>query len=275
MLGKAQVRACLSARCPACGLPERQMSVTTDRPGLHASLEAAVGIGRCEQWRPRRCSPASRCPGHRPGVRGRGPQGDLLRWSPRARARRGPPSRRRMGSGARSASSPTAGRPDLAERPDLIDVFAASRHWTNTALEEFDRRHACGRFKREDLQASLTAPSGPMTPPSPPSEPGPWSGQKTSRLTFSKRPIIRTSTDRLWVRPDPQAIATRAQVSRKATGRPGHADGRLDVARCHARSAMHWRSSGSRRSSVPSRSNTWRASRQVTIHRASSSSTSP
>ncbi|AWW43205.1 hypothetical protein ADL00_41520 [Streptomyces sp. AS58] len=38
---------------------------------------------------------------------------------------------------------------------DLIDVFAASRRWTTTELEEFGRRHARGRFEREDLQANL------------------------------------------------------------------------------------------------------------------------
>lgn len=39
---------------------------------------------------------------------------------------------------------------------DLIDVFAASRRWTNAELEEFGRRHARGRFEREELQANLT-----------------------------------------------------------------------------------------------------------------------
>ncbi|MFE6761717.1 nucleotidyl transferase AbiEii/AbiGii toxin family protein [Streptomyces sp. NPDC057689] len=39
---------------------------------------------------------------------------------------------------------------------DLIDVFAASRRWSNADLEEFGRRHARGRFEREDLQANLT-----------------------------------------------------------------------------------------------------------------------
>lgn len=39
---------------------------------------------------------------------------------------------------------------------DLIDVFAASHRWTNAELEEFGRRHARGRFEREDLQANLT-----------------------------------------------------------------------------------------------------------------------
>ncbi|MFD8079401.1 nucleotidyl transferase AbiEii/AbiGii toxin family protein [Streptomyces sp. NBC_00510] len=38
---------------------------------------------------------------------------------------------------------------------DLIDVFAASRRWSTTDLEEFGRRHARGRFEREDLQANL------------------------------------------------------------------------------------------------------------------------
>lgn len=35
-------------------------------------------------------------------------------------------------------------------------MFAASRRWTNAELEEFGRRHARGRFEREDLQANLT-----------------------------------------------------------------------------------------------------------------------
>ncbi|MDQ1041138.1 hypothetical protein QFZ75_007554 [Streptomyces sp. V3I8] len=39
---------------------------------------------------------------------------------------------------------------------DLIDVFAASRRWTTSDLEEFVRRHARGRFEREDPQANLT-----------------------------------------------------------------------------------------------------------------------
>lgn len=30
-------------------------------------------------------------------------------------------------------------------------MFAASRRWTNAELEEFGRRHARGRFEREDL----------------------------------------------------------------------------------------------------------------------------
>lgn len=38
---------------------------------------------------------------------------------------------------------------------DLIDVFAASRRWSTIDLEEFGRRHARGRFEREDLQANL------------------------------------------------------------------------------------------------------------------------
>ncbi|MEU2155921.1 nucleotidyl transferase AbiEii/AbiGii toxin family protein [Streptomyces sp. NPDC019396] len=38
---------------------------------------------------------------------------------------------------------------------DLIDVFAASRRWSTADLEEFGRRHARGRFEREDLQANL------------------------------------------------------------------------------------------------------------------------
>ncbi|MFD8740778.1 nucleotidyl transferase AbiEii/AbiGii toxin family protein [Streptomyces sp. NPDC059618] len=39
---------------------------------------------------------------------------------------------------------------------DLIDVFAASRRWNTAELEEFGRRHARGRFEKEDLQANLS-----------------------------------------------------------------------------------------------------------------------
>lgn len=39
---------------------------------------------------------------------------------------------------------------------DLIDVYAASHRWSTGDLEKFGRRHARGRFEREDLQASLT-----------------------------------------------------------------------------------------------------------------------
>jgi hypothetical protein len=39
---------------------------------------------------------------------------------------------------------------------DLIGVFAASRRWSNAELEEFGRRHARGRFEREDLHSKLT-----------------------------------------------------------------------------------------------------------------------
>lgn len=45
---------------------------------------------------------------------------------------------------------------DRGASRDLIDVFAASRRWTNAELEEFGRRHARGRFEHEDLQANLT-----------------------------------------------------------------------------------------------------------------------
>ena len=90
---------------------------------------------------------------------------------------------------------------------DLIDVFAASRRWNTADLEEFGRRHARGRFEREDLQATSPEPSGPMTKPSPPTAwarppsplfvTGPWSGPTTSRPDSSKSPMIRTSTDRV------------------------------------------------------------------------------
>ncbi|OQR63495.1 hypothetical protein B6E66_14330 [Streptomyces maremycinicus] len=48
----------------------------------------------------------------------------------------------------------------LAERGvarDALDVFAASRRWPTTDLEEFGRRHARDRFDLESLQTRLTA----------------------------------------------------------------------------------------------------------------------
>ncbi len=48
----------------------------------------------------------------------------------------------------------------LAERGvarDALDVFAASRRWPTTDLEEFGRRHARERFDLESLQTRLTA----------------------------------------------------------------------------------------------------------------------
>ncbi|MET8412972.1 nucleotidyl transferase AbiEii/AbiGii toxin family protein [Streptomyces sp. NPDC005195] len=48
----------------------------------------------------------------------------------------------------------------LAERGaarDALDVFAASRRWPTTDLEEFGRRHARDRFDLESLQTRLAA----------------------------------------------------------------------------------------------------------------------
>ncbi|MFC8426816.1 nucleotidyl transferase AbiEii/AbiGii toxin family protein [Streptomyces sp. NPDC057236] len=48
----------------------------------------------------------------------------------------------------------------LAERGlarDALDVFAASRRWTTTDLEEFGRRHARDRFDLDSLHTRLTA----------------------------------------------------------------------------------------------------------------------
>ncbi|CAM5723152.1 hypothetical protein STENM223S_10824 [Streptomyces tendae] len=73
---------------------------------------------------------------------------------------------------------------------DLIDVFAASRRWTNAELEEFGRRHARGRFEREDLQANLTGAE--------------WTDDeafsayghtRASRALLSASPILPGSTD--------------------------------------------------------------------------------
>lgn len=67
---------------------------------------------------------------------------------------------------AHTAYGPVLGEEDvigtkvraLADRGaarDFLDVYAASRRWTTTDLEEFGRRHARGRFSPEDLQSRL------------------------------------------------------------------------------------------------------------------------
>lgn len=44
---------------------------------------------------------------------------------------------------------------DRGAARDFLDVYAASRRWTTTDLEEFGRRHARGRFSPQDLQSRL------------------------------------------------------------------------------------------------------------------------
>ncbi|MFI9825260.1 nucleotidyl transferase AbiEii/AbiGii toxin family protein [Streptomyces sp. NPDC052013] len=71
-------------------------------------------------------------------------------WRPIARSRYGPVLAEEDVIGTKVRALGDRGAPR-----DLIDVFAASHRWTNTELEEFGRRHARGRFEREDLQANL------------------------------------------------------------------------------------------------------------------------
>lgn len=44
---------------------------------------------------------------------------------------------------------------DRGAARDFLDVYAASRRWTTSDLEEFGRRHARGRFSPDDLQSRL------------------------------------------------------------------------------------------------------------------------
>lgn len=44
---------------------------------------------------------------------------------------------------------------DRGAARDFLDVYAASRRWTTTDLEEFGRHHARGRFSFQDLQSRL------------------------------------------------------------------------------------------------------------------------
>lgn len=93
---------------------------------------------------------------------------------------------------------------------DLIDVFAASRRWTNAALEEFGRRHARGRFERENPQSNLTGAEwtddeafgayGLSDATISALRAWAFSGPPTSRPVSSKKPMIRTLTDHFWAR---------------------------------------------------------------------------
>ncbi|GGO38489.1 hypothetical protein GCM10012286_13580 [Streptomyces lasiicapitis] len=113
---------------------------------------------------------------------------------------------------------------------DLLDVFTASRRWTNAELEEFGRRHARGRFERGDLQSNLTGAE--------------WADDLATRH-------LEEAGDVLGVWP------AFGKVIVKGDRPPGHAGGRTGChTRCHTRSATHWRNSGSRRNWLSSRSNT-------------------
>ncbi|WP_327188324.1 nucleotidyl transferase AbiEii/AbiGii toxin family protein [Streptomyces sp. NBC_01334] len=71
-------------------------------------------------------------------------------WRPVAQSRYGPVLAEEDVIGTKVRALGDRGAPR-----DLIDVFAASRRWNTAELEEFGRRHARGRFDREDLQANL------------------------------------------------------------------------------------------------------------------------
>lgn len=136
--------------------PSQDLDVATENPAPMADIAATLRAGlESRGWRVQaletaHCPPASPCPTRSPGRTARSTSSRRFSGGRSSRARTGPYSRKDViGTKVRALADRGAPR-------DLIDVFAASRRWSTADLEEFGRRHARGRFEREDLQASLT-----------------------------------------------------------------------------------------------------------------------
>ncbi|MFF5011388.1 nucleotidyl transferase AbiEii/AbiGii toxin family protein [Streptomyces phaeochromogenes] len=136
--------------------PSQDLDVATENPAPMADIAAAVRDGLAERgWRVRSLETAplsARFTVSDPAT-GQECEVDILKeifWGPIAHTAYGPVLAEEDVIGTKVRALADRGAPR-----DLIDVFAASRRWTTTDLEEFGRRHARGRFEREDLQANL------------------------------------------------------------------------------------------------------------------------
>jgi hypothetical protein len=111
--------------------PSQDLDVATENPAPMADIAAAL----------------------RAGLEARDCEVDILKeifWRPIAQSPYGPVLAEEDVIGTKVRALGDRGAPR-----DLIDVFAASQRWSTADLEEFGRRHARGRFEREDLQANL------------------------------------------------------------------------------------------------------------------------
>ncbi|MFI6340545.1 nucleotidyl transferase AbiEii/AbiGii toxin family protein [Streptomyces sp. NPDC050535] len=136
--------------------PSQDLDVATENPAPMAEIAAAIRDGLVERgWRVRslETAPLSARFTVSDPVTGQECEVDILKeifWGPIAHTAYGPVLAEEDVIGTKVRALADRGAPR-----DLIDVFAASRRWTTTDLEEFGRRHARRRFEREDLQASL------------------------------------------------------------------------------------------------------------------------
>jgi predicted nucleotidyltransferase component of viral defense system len=137
--------------------PSQDLDVATENPAPMADIAATLCTGlRARGWSVQalETAPLSARFTVTDPVTGQDCEVDVLKenfWRPVVQSPYGPVLAEEDVIGTKVRALADRGAPR-----DLIDVFAASRRWPNSELEEFGRRHARGRFELEDLQANLT-----------------------------------------------------------------------------------------------------------------------
>ncbi|MFB9738394.1 nucleotidyl transferase AbiEii/AbiGii toxin family protein [Streptomyces thermocoprophilus] len=141
--------------------PSQDLDVATENPAPMADIAATLRAGlEARGWKVHALETAplsARFTVTDPATR-QDCEGNILKeifWRPVAQSPYGPALAEEDVIGTKVRALADRGAPH-----DLIDVFAASRHWSNAELEEFGRRHARARFEREDLQSGLTGAEG-------------------------------------------------------------------------------------------------------------------
>jgi predicted nucleotidyltransferase component of viral defense system len=137
--------------------PSQDLDVATENPAPMADIAATVRAGpEARGWEVHALETAplsARFTVTDPAT-GQDCEVDILKeifWQPVAQSPYGPVLAEEDVIGTKVRALADRGAPR-----DLIDVFSASRRWSNSELEQFGRRHARGRFEREDLQSNLT-----------------------------------------------------------------------------------------------------------------------
>lgn len=137
--------------------PSQDLDVATENPAPMADIAATLRAGlesRGWQVQALETAPLSARFTVSDPITGQDCEVDILKeifWRPVVQSSYGPVLAEEDVIGTKVRALADRGAPR-----DLIDVFAASLRWSTVDLEEFGRRHARGRFEREDLQASLT-----------------------------------------------------------------------------------------------------------------------
>ena len=136
--------------------PSQDLDVATENPAPMADIAAILRVGlEARGWQVQSLETAAlsaRFTVTDPAT-GQDCEVDILKeifWRPIAQSPYGPVLAEEDVIGTKVRALGDRGAPR-----DLIDVFAASQRWSTADLEEFGRRHARGRFEREDLQANL------------------------------------------------------------------------------------------------------------------------